>query len=318
MERVIETTDLDATRAALGNAYASMRMTVIGPQHGMRLASTAAGGVRFDRLRFGMAFDADVAPVGSHVFAHLHSGRIEHETPDERSAYGPGDVFLAATTAKPYATRVVDSVLETAVVRPEFVDDVAQTTARHRPVRFLDHAPLAPAAAEQWRSTFRFVRDHVAARPGADRHPLVVANAVRLLASTALAVFPNDALSEPGAQDRSDAHSGTLRRAMAFIESHPDRPLTAADIARAAHVTPRAVQLAFRVHLGTTPMTYLRRVRLDRAHAELRDAEPGGTSVTEIAARWGFLRPGRFATEYRAVYGRHPGTTLRDGTDRPA
>ncbi|MEU1390940.1 MULTISPECIES: helix-turn-helix domain-containing protein [unclassified Nonomuraea] len=61
-----------------------------------------------------------------------------------------------------------------------------------------------------------------------------------------------------------------------------------------AHVTVRAIQLAFRRHLDTTPLGYLRRIRLYHAHADPRAADPGrGDSVAAIAARWGFAHPGR-------------------------
>lgn len=80
----------------------------------------------------------------------------------------------------------------------------------------------------------------------------------------------------------------------------------------AAHVTVRAVQLAFRRHLDTTPMAYLRRVRLET----LPPATPGchpddGTTVTAVAARWGFASPSQFAGRYRRTYGQLPSHTLR-------
>jgi transcriptional regulator GlxA family with amidase domain len=75
-------------------------------------------------------------------------------------------------------------------------------------------------------------------------------------------------------------------------------------------VSPRAVQLAFRPHLDTTPMAYLRRVRLRLAHRELLDADPATSSVSAVAARWGFLNPSHFATLYRREFGRTPSRTL--------
>jgi transcriptional regulator GlxA family with amidase domain len=72
------------------------------------------------------------------------------------------------------------------------------------------------------------------------------------------------------------------------------------------------VQEAFRRHLDTTPIGYLRRVRLERAHNDLAAADPGaGSTVAEIAARWGFAHHGRFAALYQDSYGRSPSQTLR-------
>jgi transcriptional regulator GlxA family with amidase domain len=73
-----------------------------------------------------------------------------------------------------------------------------------------------------------------------------------------------------------------------------------------AGVSARRLQEAFREHLGTTPMEYLRSVRLDRVHAELRC---GAGGVTETAHRWGFTHLGRFAAAYRERFGVLPSET---------
>ena len=84
------------------------------------------------------------------------------------------------------------------------------------------------------------------------------------------------------------------------------------DIAAAVGVTPRSVQYMFRRHLGTTPLEYLRRLRLDRAHRDLQAADPSVDTVTAIAGRWGFSHAGRFSIAYKQVYGIKPSRTLRD------
>ncbi|OOK67582.1 bacterial regulatory helix-turn-helix s, AraC family protein [Mycobacterium kansasii] len=76
-------------------------------------------------------------------------------------------------------------------------------------------------------------------------------------------------------------------------------------------MTPRALQYMFRQRLDCTPMQYLRRVRLDRAHRELLDSSRASATVKQIANRWGFIHIGRFAIYYRETYGRSPHATLR-------
>ena len=74
----------------------------------------------------------------------------------------------------------------------------------------------------------------------------------------------------------------------------------------------RYTAAAAEIDCPATPTAYLRRVRLARAHDDLLAAEPGdGTTVTAVAARWGYARPHRFAAAYRQVYGRAPGEVLR-------
>lgn len=103
----------------------------------------------------------------------------------------------------------------------------------------------------------------------------------------------------------------TVRRARQFIEDHAGEPLTVADIARGADVGVRGLQHGFHRSLGTTPMQYLRHVRLRHAHQDLRNADPSSTTVAQVAARWGFLNQGRFAAQYRELYGVQPAETLR-------
>ena len=102
-----------------------------------------------------------------------------------------------------------------------------------------------------------------------------------------------------------------LERAITFIHDHAHREIALSDIAAAVNVTPRTVQYTFRRHLGTTPLDYLRRVRLDRVHRELEAADPSIDTVTAIAGRWGFSHPGRFSGVYKQAFGRPPSRTLR-------
>ncbi|SCG60173.1 helix-turn-helix domain-containing protein [Micromonospora halophytica] len=81
-----------------------------------------------------------------------------------------------------------------------------------------------------------------------------------------------------------------VRRAVAYVDDHADQPITVDQIAAAAGVRPRAPQLAFRRHHDTTPMRYVRQVRLERAHHDLQAADPTtGVTVTVIATRWGSI-----------------------------
>ncbi|OIV39463.1 hypothetical protein BIV57_01110 [Mangrovactinospora gilvigrisea] len=66
------------------------------------------------------------------------------------------------------------------------------------------------------------------------------------------------------------------------------------------------MQYAFRRHLNTSPLTYLRTVRLDLARRQLLAAAAASTTITEVAARWGFTAS-HFAALYRRSYG-HPPT----------
>lgn len=107
---------------------------------------------------------------------------------------------------------------------------------------------------------------------------------------------------------RSAPRPRHLRLAEGYIEAHLDQPLTLEEVADAAGISARALQLAFRQHRGTTPLGFWRDLRLARAHEDLG---AGQGSVTEIALKWGFQHFGRFAEAYRAKYGLSPRDSLR-------
>jgi transcriptional regulator GlxA family with amidase domain len=88
------------------------------------------------------------------------------------------------------------------------------------------------------------------------------------------------------------------------------------DVARAAGVSARALQLGFRRFRDTTPMAQLRALRLERARRALADAGQGGGSVTSVAAEQGFGSLSRFEANYKARFGEPPSETLRRGVAR--
>jgi transcriptional regulator GlxA family with amidase domain len=132
-----------------------------------------------------------------------------------------------------------------------------------------------------------------------------------MTAVAALQVFPNTTMSQHKPRGPGDVAPGTVRRALAYIEENAHLPLSLSDIAEAAGTGPRALQYAFRQHLDTTPLAHLRRERLHRAHRELQAATPlRGDTVTAIATKWGFSKPGHFAAAHRMAYGELPSETL--------
>lgn len=107
---------------------------------------------------------------------------------------------------------------------------------------------------------------------------------------------------------RSAPRPRHLRLAESFIEAHLDHQITLDEVADAAGISARALQLTFREHRGTSPLTFWRDLRLQRAHTDLA---AGTESVTGVALRWGFSHFGRFAEAYRQKYGLSPRDTLK-------
>jgi AraC-like DNA-binding protein len=171
--------------------------------------------------------------------------------------------------------------------------------------------PVTPAAGRHWSETMQYVAGLLKNSPLLATAPLARRELAWLVNSAVLACFPNSTLDAEAASYAGDTPQ-PLRRARAFIDDHAGDPITLSDIAVAARLSPRGLQAAFRRHLDTTPLAYLRGVRMERAHRDLQRAGPGdGVSVAALAAKWGFTHLGRFAIEYRRQFGVYPSYTLR-------
>jgi AraC-like DNA-binding protein/quercetin dioxygenase-like cupin family protein len=125
-------------------------------------------------------------------------------------------------------------------------------------------------------------------------------------------------LSAPAKPAYRAAPSKAVRAAMRLIEDEAAAVFNVSELARHLGLTVRGLELGFRRALDETPHQYMRRIRLDRAHRELLAADAtDGTTVTEIATRWGFFHIGRFAASYKGVYGVMPSVSLRASPTKP-
>jgi AraC-like DNA-binding protein len=171
-----------------------------------------------------------------------------------------------------------------------------------------DARPVSDAAGRHWQRTYRYLAETLLSEDD-DRGELIEAELRRHAVHATLTAFSPAFLERSARAAQRRAAPATVRRAMAFIDEHAHEPITVDDVALAAGISTRGLQYAFRRAVDTTPTEWLRRARLSGAHRSLSD--PDGGTVAEIARRWGFEHPSRFAAHYRAAYGVNPAQTLR-------
>ncbi|GAA4677006.1 hypothetical protein GCM10023215_06860 [Pseudonocardia yuanmonensis] len=310
--------DVDQIEAFVSSIYSTLHIGAVGASTRARIdRRVLAPEVGFDDLDYSFDIGYSGEPPDLLIVCDVVSNTIRRDDAAGEETFGPGDQFLISRPGLPYSGVAHASRLRFTVMDPALLARVAASGKEEgaESVRVLDHRPISRKAQSQLQRSIAYVRDNVLDAPAAARAPLVASTASQYLAASVLHTFPNTAVSVPDRTDRRDATPCTVARAVAFIDTNPDLDLTLADIARAARVTPRGLQLAFRRHLGTTPMRHLRRVRLEHARDELRDATADdGRTVTTIAARWGFT-PSHFTQHYRATYGELPSHTLREQED---
>ena len=123
-------------------------------------------------------------------------------------------------------------------------------------------------------------------------------------AAFVLAAIPESDTGHPPPRPR------IVKRVLDAMHGDPSRPWTAGDMAEVAGVSIRRLQEGFRDYVGASPREFLTDIRLTRVREDLLRGADGST-VTDVAMRWGFTHTGRFAAAYRHKYGQSPSETLR-------
>lgn len=122
---------------------------------------------------------------------------------------------------------------------------------------------------------------------------------------------------QPGHPEPDSQRRRAIRRVEEYLAAHPGEVPPVGLLCQISGVSERTLEYAFRAQLGITPARYLRVRRLNGARSELRSSSPGDARVADVAMRHGFWELGRFAREYRELFGELPSQTLA-GTGRVA
>jgi AraC-like DNA-binding protein len=173
----------------------------------------------------------------------------------------------------------------------------AQAAPRGEPVpAFL--APAEPALKDAVLRFLRAIDEPLERRLLA---PLILEELVfRLLRTDAAAVLRSAVVR--------DRDSESIEQAMRFLREHAAEPLTVEEVARHVAMSPSHFAHRFRAVARTSPMRYLKQLRLERARTLLL----GGLRVSDAAARVGYESPSHFTRDFKICYGATPAQYLRD------
>jgi AraC-like DNA-binding protein/anti-sigma regulatory factor (Ser/Thr protein kinase) len=316
--RRLATTDPEHAQAFLRTVYGEHTLTLSGAEgpHGFHLEYDGVVSNRFavERLTHDGAIECRFAPADAVVVVQPLEGDLCIMSRREELRVAPGEVVVCGPGTE---ILVRSGRLDVEVTRLS-PSAVAQVTAEltgfeASSVPFDLSRPVSPARAAHWRATVAHLRRDVLGDDEVMASRLSRAMVLRNLVATLVETFPNPARDALVARtgDRNAVTPRTVRRAMAYMEEHAGDDIGLADIATAAGIGARGLQLAFRRHADLTPLEYLRRLRLGRAHRELEAASPEEATVGAIADRWGFAHHGNFSSLYLRAYGRSPSSTLR-------
>jgi AraC family ethanolamine operon transcriptional activator len=123
--------------------------------------------------------------------------------------------------------------------------------------------------------------------------------------------------SIPHASSRLEASLQSPRRfelvkqAEAYMRAHLETSITLMSLCEALYTSERPLTYGFREVYGSSPMAYLKTLRLYAVRTQLQRAEPTTTAIAEIAKRFGFQSLGHFSRDYKTMFGELPSETLK-------
>ncbi len=124
-----------------------------------------------------------------------------------------------------------------------------------------------------------------------------------------------DCLRRPGSaiplQATPRRRYAIVERFRAIMDANRDQPLHMPEVCLALGIAERTLRLYCEEVLGMGPKQYLMARRLRQANRALHEARPDETTVTAVAMSLGFWQFGRFAGNYRTMFGETPSQTLR-------
>lgn len=312
----VATSDVDEARGAINAHFYTSHLDVVGPVGNLaaRFDMVRTGPITIGDMRFGVDVALRFGELGAYHVDLLLTGELAWQqarrpalaTPVRAAVFQPvGDTVLDRWGAdcRLLAVKIERAALETQL---ENLLDAPVST----PVTLDTAFDTAVGAGLSWARLVRLLAAEAQQPDGLLQSAGPAENLQQSVIAGLLALASPRYRETAGAGVRGWTPR-TVKRVIDSMHAAPAAPFTMAALASTAGVSARALQEAFRRHVGMPPMTYLRNLRLAQAHRALQAAGPDAMTVAQVAYDAGFVHLGRFAAAYRSRYGVPPSQTLR-------
>jgi AraC-like DNA-binding protein len=243
----------------------------------------------------------------------VQAGYLESSHRGSKMRAGPGTLAVYQPEGHAAAKWAAGSRMLAVKIDRWAVEDVLSAALRRQVTSLPDLTPAMPTEGvptQSWVEMLLLLKEQLFRPDGLLNQPMVGVPFVDSLVRGFL-VAASSAYRSCLAEDAGQAPPHAIRAAIAILEEEAHLPTTVTSLAARTHVSVRALQQGFRDYLGMSPMTYLREVRLRRAHQMLQDCDPSAVTVASVAYQWGFSNLGRFSAAHTHRYGESPSETLR-------
>lgn len=177
----------------------------------------------------------------------------------------------------------------------------------NKSIEFDSIMSLETKAGAQWLNMISWIYDFVSGEDNLS--PLMVAQIENNIVNMLL-TYQNNNYSAEIYNDPFSVVPSFIKRIENYIQENAHKPIAINDMAEYAGVSSRSIFTGFKKYRNTTPMRYLKEVRLQYAYEDLKRGHVGKDTVTTVAFNWGFSHLGHFSTDYKRRFGETPYETL--------
>lgn len=315
-ENIFTSKDLDESRFHLSNLFKPHELSVLGKQQSLdvKVSSTGVGELSFINLRHGANVD-------------IYPGKLEDFFLLQVPVNGAGEVRIDNTQIE-FSPKVAYMMSPNFDVQMKFFKNCEHVILKIErnnlegflerqlqrtlgaPLEFQKTVLLEENRSQELINMIGYISRQLSSPDSSLRHSMIKDQVTSLLMSTLLVSLDHNYHAEL-TKEISAPKPYYVKKAQEYIHAHAMDSITPEDVAQATGVSLRSVFSGFRTYLDTTPMAYLRDIRLHLVHKELKASDPSDASVTNLALAHGFSHFGNFAALYRDRFGKLPSETLK-------
>jgi AraC-like DNA-binding protein len=312
-----ETRDIELVHSSVTDILCPHKIEVSGPDTLsknalMHYASLPNGAIIY--LVYGTEIRIDVSQLGFFLLEIPLSGASTTYCGNGTVLSEPG-LAVVAGPYQQFATEWTADCSKLLVkIESNALENYLSTLLGRRQIRALDFDMDMNLAADSSASLLRTIKWILEEldQPGSLIHcaPLAGQQYQRLLMWTLLHSQPNNYSEELAAREPTQIPH-YVSQVEYYIQEHYAQPISLEQLAEHANVSERTLLEGFKRFHDVSPMKLLKLTRLDFVHLALKEADPVGSNVTEIALAGGFSQLGKFSTEYKERFGESPSETLK-------
>ncbi|MFV0372579.1 AraC family transcriptional regulator [Microbacterium sp.] len=300
---VVEASTVDEARTMLASAFEPYTVTPTdsGSRFHLTATITHLGRVTFARISYvsGVIVEAEAPLDATYCVAQATRGQV-------RLTSGRNDVRLEGDHSvvcddrrRIVSQREAGAELTMLRIASTAVNEFSLDYSTEHHALFDMEPPHEPKDRARWQAVLTMawrIAELQPTRAGSLWHSAMEQFVVTAMLST----HPHTFATRERASTWS-ASAQAAKRAAEFLQDHHADPVNMTELASSLGLTTRALQRGFLSVHGVTMTEYLTDLRLASAHRELA-SNPTAT-VCNVAYRWGFSSPSRFAARHRKRYG---------------